>query len=206
MRIAGVILAGGRSSRFAGGSKEYALLLGRPLIAHVIERARPQVARLAISRAEAAPGEELGLTILTDRYKDRGPLAGLHSGLVWAASQDRGCSHLATFASDTPRFPLDLVERLHTAIGKSGVRAAMPICNGEAHPTLGLWSVDLEPLARRRLEEGPSSLKGFAEAAGATTVDFSDAGETAFFNVNTAEELTALAEKITSGAESPLPT
>lgn len=195
-RIAGIILAGGRARRFAGGSKENALLRARPLIAHVFERAQSQVGRLAISRADAGGGEEMGLPILADRYKDRGPLAGLHAGLGWAASQGRNITHLATFASDTPLIPRDLVARLLASIEKSGARAAVPMCNGEVHPTLGLWSVDLEPLARQRLESGSSSLKGFAEAAGADVVDFSDAGAVAFINVNTTEDLAALTKRI----------
>lgn len=191
--VAGVILAGGRSSRFAGGPKEEALLLGKPLIVHAIERAKGEVGRLAISRARAGAAEEFGLPVLADLCPDRGPLAGVHAGLVWAKSLEPGESSLATFAADTPFFPAGHVARLREAMGRSGAPAAIPMCGGEAHPTFGLWSIDLEPLARRRLEAGTSSLKGFAEAAGAVAVDFSDAGAAAFFNVNTAEDLEKLA-------------
>ncbi len=43
-RVAGAVLAGGCSSRM-GATKAFALLAGRPLLAHVLDRLRPQTAR-----------------------------------------------------------------------------------------------------------------------------------------------------------------
>ena len=48
-RIAGVILAGGLARRMGGGDKGELLLGGRSILAHVIERLRPQVEALAIN-------------------------------------------------------------------------------------------------------------------------------------------------------------
>ncbi|MGB8711143.1 MAG: NTP transferase domain-containing protein, partial [Methyloceanibacter sp.] len=42
----GIILAGGKSSRMGGGDKCLLPLGGRPILAHVIERLKPQVAEL----------------------------------------------------------------------------------------------------------------------------------------------------------------
>lgn len=188
-RIAGLILAGGRSSRFPGGAKENALLLGEPLIAHVIARARPQVATLAISRA--APGTaEFGLETVIDRIPDSGPLAGLHAGLVWAAALVPPATHLATFACDMPLAPADIVRRLSNAAGAAP--AAVASCAGDLHPTLGVWSLSLASAAAASLEKGARSLHGFAAAVGAAIVDFPPDEAAAFANVNTAADLAAL--------------
>ncbi len=48
-RPAGVILAGGRSSRMGVGRKALLELHGRPLLAHVIERLQPQLDSLLLS-------------------------------------------------------------------------------------------------------------------------------------------------------------
>jgi len=47
--INGILLAGGKSSRMGGGDKCLLPLAGRPILAHVIERLKPQVAALIIS-------------------------------------------------------------------------------------------------------------------------------------------------------------
>jgi CTP:molybdopterin cytidylyltransferase MocA len=44
----GIVLAGGRSRRLGGGDKGLRPLARRPILAHVIARARPQVAALAL--------------------------------------------------------------------------------------------------------------------------------------------------------------
>ena len=48
-RVAGLLLAGGRSSRMGGGDKCLRLLGGRPIIAHIIERLSPQVSNIVIN-------------------------------------------------------------------------------------------------------------------------------------------------------------
>lgn len=192
-RIAGLILAGGRSSRFPGGAKENAMLLGAPLIAHVIARANLQVARLAISRA--APGQEdFGLENVVDRIADSGPLAGLHAGLVWAAALEPPASHLATFPCDMPLAPADIVRRLIDAAGAAP--ASVAACAGVLHPTLGVWSVTLAPAAATSLAKGARSLHGFADAVGAAIVEFPPEESGAFVNVNTAADLAALAAQL----------
>ena len=48
-RVFGVVLAGGLARRMGGGDKPLRLLAGRPMLDHVLERLRPQVAALALS-------------------------------------------------------------------------------------------------------------------------------------------------------------
>ncbi len=48
-RLAGAILAGGRSRRMGGGFKALAPLGGKPLIRQVIDRLQPQVQSLVLS-------------------------------------------------------------------------------------------------------------------------------------------------------------
>ena len=46
--IIGIVLAGGRSRRMGGGDKCLLPLAGRPLLAHVIERLKPQISELIV--------------------------------------------------------------------------------------------------------------------------------------------------------------
>jgi molybdenum cofactor guanylyltransferase len=47
--VVGVLLAGGKSSRMGGGDKCLLPLGGQPMLAHVIDRLRPQVSDLVIN-------------------------------------------------------------------------------------------------------------------------------------------------------------
>ena len=84
--IVGIVLAGGRSRRMDGTEKAFLDLDGRPLIAHVVERLRPQVGALVISaNGDPARFDFLGLPVVADPFPDfAGPLAGILAGLAFA--------------------------------------------------------------------------------------------------------------------------
>ncbi|MGB6197869.1 MAG: NTP transferase domain-containing protein, partial [Methyloceanibacter sp.] len=64
----GILLAGGKSSRMGGGDKCLLPLAGRPILAHVIERLKPQVAELIISaNGESTRFSDFGLPVVEDR-------------------------------------------------------------------------------------------------------------------------------------------
>jgi molybdenum cofactor guanylyltransferase len=200
--IAGVILAGGRSSRMGGGHKALRPLGGRPLLAHLIDRFRPQVSHLALNaNGDAAPFALFGAPVIPDSAPDySGPLAGVLAGMMWAAEAP-GTSALATSACDTPFIPVDLVRRLSDAAGEHPDRVAIAASAGSLHPVAALW-----PLSARTALEGflsrPDSRKvlDFARQLGVIEVEFplveTSAGQAdPFFNVNTPADL-ALAEKL----------
>jgi len=189
-RIAGIILAGGRSSRFEGGAKERALLNGRPIIEYVIERAKPQVGTLALSRPHGEAGSAYNLQIIADKHEDCGPMAGLSAGLAWARANQPPAGFLAAFACDTPNFPSNIIERLAEPLAAGNTRAAIAASRGALHPTFGLWSVDLARDAEAAIERGALSLKKFAQSIGAAFVNFG--ADDAFFNINRREDLERL--------------
>lgn len=191
--LAGVVLAGGRSSRF-GADKMLAELDGRPLIAHAVERLRPRVAALAISaNGDPARFADFGVPILPDPVPDfQGPLAGVLAGLDWAAA--RGLAAIVTVAGDTPMFPPDLVTGLLVAARTEHAPAAIAFSPGkagglDAHPTFGLWTVGLRPALAAALAGGQRRVRAFAEAQGAARAIFEGRGPAAFHNVNTPEDL-----------------
>ena len=79
MRIAGIVLAGGLSRRMGGGDKCLRPLMGQPILAHIIARARPQVAALALNaNGDPARFADFGLPVVADSIPDfAGPLAGV---------------------------------------------------------------------------------------------------------------------------------
>ena len=196
--LAGVVLAGGRATRMSGGDKGFCHVAGRQIIDHVIARLAPQVAALAINaNGDAARFAGFGLPVLPDSLPDYpGPLAGVLSGLDWAASNGFGA--IVTAAADTPFFPTDLVARLRAAAGPSGLAiCASADTEGrlQRHPTFGLWPVARRDDLRAALQGGLRKVAAWADRHDAGTATF-DAGRfDPFFNVNTPEDL-ALAERI----------
>ena len=192
--IAGVVLAGGRSSRMGGRDKAFLELGGQPLVARAAERLRPQVAALAISaNADPALFAALGLPVLADAMPGYpGPLAGILAALDWAAGQ--GAGRVVTVAVDTPFFPSDLVARLGQRADRAPVVLAATVDGGGAvrpHATFGLWDVARRDDLRTALAHGTRKVSDWAMAQGAELVVF-EAGEAdPFFNVNTPDDLRA---------------
>jgi molybdopterin-guanine dinucleotide biosynthesis protein A len=199
--IAGVILAGGLARRMGGGDKALLEVAGKPLLAHVIERLRPQVDDLVLN-ANGDPGRfaPFGLPVAPDTVEGfAGPLAGVLAGMRWAAA--RGHEHIVSAAGDTPFFPTNLVARLRAAKGDQPIAMAAtrdPERGLTEHPTFALWPVSLADDLERALTEGNmrkvivwTSRHGCARA-------IFEGAEFPFFNVNTPEDL-AEAGRIAAG-------
>ena len=195
-RIAGVLLAGGASRRMGGGDKCLRLLAGRPLLAHVIDRVRPQVGPLALNaNGDPARFTEFGLPVLADVVGGQvGPLAGVLSGMEWAAAEAPDCPWVATFATDAPLLPPDMVARLEAAV--DGADMACAASGGRAHPVLGLWPVRLHAALRRALvEEGVRKVDRWTGRYRLAEVEFPTAPFDPFFNANEPDDL-AEAERL----------
>lgn len=189
-RIAGLVLAGGLSSRMGGGQKGLRLLDGKPMLAHVIARLAPQVGALALNaNGPASDYAEFGLPVVADSIPGHpGPLAGILAGLDWAA-ETPGLTHLATAATDTPFLPSDLVARLAGHEGGPVIaRSAAGI-----QPVVGLWPLRLrEDLAQWLTSGGARAVRAWAARHDPAWCDFAedpDLGLDPFFNVNTPEDL-----------------
>ncbi|ODA66011.1 Molybdenum cofactor guanylyltransferase [Methyloligella halotolerans] len=154
---AGLLLAGGRSSRF-GADKSFATLDGAQLVDRAIARLKPQVARLAInSNGDPAGFAGTGLPVIADPIAGyAGPLAGVLAGLIWLRKTSPEIPALVTAAVDTPFFPETLVETmLSQSRGRSLVMAAS---ESGTHPTFALWPAGLETELADYLERGGRKL------------------------------------------------
>lgn len=193
--VAGIILAGGLSSRMGGGDKSLLELGGRRLLDHVICRAGPQVAVLAIN-ANGDPGRftAIDLPVVPDDVADfPGPLAGILAGMGWARRTLSGCRWLASFAGDSPLIPPNLVARLQDAAEAQGAEIACAASGGQVHPVVALWSVGLEEDLRHALvEEDIRRIRRWTSRYRVAEVEWDVEPVDPFFNVNTPEEFTRL--------------
>lgn len=189
MRLAGLILAGGRSRRF-GADKATAMVGGRPMIAWSLSVISPYTDLVAIS-GPAGLAHALGLPAVADREVEwRGPLAGLVAGLDWARAA--GAEGLVTAPCDTPFLPRDMPQRLLAGLGDRAVVAARA---ERVHALCALWRVEVEAaLAGLVRVDKQLSMRQIIDALGGGYVDFG--GEAAFANVNTPEDLAAAEARV----------
>jgi molybdenum cofactor guanylyltransferase len=197
MKIAGVLLAGGQSQRMGGGDKNLRLLGGKPVLAHVIERAKPQVDALVLNvNGDPQRFASFGLPVIADSITGfAGPLAGVLAGLDWAAKNLPEAELVASFATDAPFFPRDLVSRLAVALEEGGFDLACAQSNGQAHPVFGLWPVSLRAALREALAGGMRKVDRWTARYKLVEVEFLAEPVDPFFNANRPEDL-AEAERL----------
>src|ERR1700678_944616 len=154
MEIVGIIVAGGKGLRL-GGDKPLRVFGGATLLEAAIERTRPQVEQLAINaprealpRYRAVLGNDFEF-LNDDEPGDVGPLAGILAGLDWA--ERLHATWLATFPTDTPFLPRDLVKRLLASGGSVPVAAH----DGERlHGLCAVWPVRARAALRDAVRNG----------------------------------------------------
>jgi molybdenum cofactor guanylyltransferase len=181
MPIAALILAGGQGRRMGGADKAFLTLHGKPLIAHVLSRLAPQATRIAISaNGDPARFAAYGLPVLPDTNPGAGPLAGVASGLRWAAAI--GAEALATLPVDTPGIPADLLAQLAPA-------PSVAVYRGRQHHLVALWPTDFLPALENFLSKpGKFMVRDALTLCAARQVAF-DTEEDPFLNLNTQEDL-----------------
>jgi molybdenum cofactor guanylyltransferase len=185
--VTGVVLAGGLARRMGGMAKALMPLQGRPLLAHVVDRLRPQVQELLVNaNADAAQYASFGDRVIRDEIAGRpGPLAGLHAGLVNARHP-----WVLAVPCDSPYLPSDLGARLMEAATHADAEIAVASAGGRIHPVFCLVSVGLAQPLGDHLMAGGRAVMGWIETRRFVVVEFEDAE--AFANVNTPMELANL--------------
>ncbi len=209
--VVGVVLAGGEGRRMGPGPlKPLRELDGRPLVAHVVERLRPQVMDLVVVANDPLPGlQALAVPVIPDppdvqRAAERegrrlGPLAGILAGMEWALAHHPHAGWILTAPTDTPFLPMDLTVRLCGHLHVPEPDVLMVRHRRRREHTLGVWSVKLAADLRRAiLEEGVRRVDEFARRH--VFAELAWPGDAApFLNVNTPEELGRAAARLAQG-------
>lgn len=192
MAISAIILAGGRATRMNGFDKGLVLLQQKPLIQHVIGRLSPQVDDIMINaNREITQYQAFGYKVLQDEVEDfLGPLAGFSLGLKHAKHE-----YLLTVPCDSPLLPPVLATRMMSALISARADIAVASSDGYAHPVFCLCNKTVLPSLALYLEQGERRVSAWQKSQKYIEVDFSDCSE-AFANLNTFEDLAALALKL----------
>ncbi|GGZ97953.1 molybdenum cofactor guanylyltransferase [Ignatzschineria ureiclastica] len=193
-RMIGLILAGGEGRRMGYRNKGLVSLEGKPLVAHVIDRLRPQVDQLYLSaNSDIAAYEAFGLPVIQDlsKWRGKGPLAGIASLLPHLKATD--C--LQVVSCDGPFIPTNLVVTLQKAREESsnGVKATYATTAERGHYLYLQGKVADLQCIEALLAADQLRIRALLEQLEAQPVRFQC--ETDFLNCNSIEDIHKLEEK-----------
>lgn len=133
--LTGLILAGGKSTRF-GSDKASALVAGRPMLQWVTDALSGDCERLVIVRAagQILPPLEIrcAASVVEDRWEARGPLAGLASGFPVVETE-----YCFATSCDAPLVQPDLIRAL--ARLARGHDIALVEAGGRLNPLMAVY-------------------------------------------------------------------
>jgi molybdopterin-guanine dinucleotide biosynthesis protein A len=128
--VAGIVLAGGSSSRF-GSDKLAAPYRGRPLLHQAIARVATVSDDVVVVMRPGAGSRDLpaGARAAHDSTEGEGPLAGLHAGLLAAVRSDLA----VVVAGDMPDIPVPVLREILGTLDREGPDAvALATAEGPA--------------------------------------------------------------------------
>ena len=106
MGVSGMILAGGRSSRM-GRDKSLLLFQNQTLVEWTVNKLRLFADDIVIAGNDTAKFNLPGTVEVADVYSGKGPLGGMHAGLMTAKNQ-----YSFTVSCDMPFFNIELPQFL----------------------------------------------------------------------------------------------
>jgi molybdenum cofactor guanylyltransferase len=198
--ITGLVLAGGRGSRMGGTDKGLQNFHGTPMALHTLLRLQLQEggwlgATLVNANRHLAAYEAFGSPVWPDTLPDyAGPLAGFLTGFEHCETP-----WMLTVPCDTPRFPLDLAQRMAEAAQQEGADIAMACAREEDgqvrnQPVFCLLHTGLMESLVAFTQAGGRKIDRWTSQHRVALVPFDRPGDDpkAFFNANTLQDLQTL--------------
>ena len=186
---AGMILAGGRSRRMGGQTKALLDLNGIPLVQHVVQRLRPQVASLVLSVEQKTASLDFpDLPQVEDVAPgSNGPLGGL---LAVMEEVSRRSEWLLMCPCDAPLLPVDLGKQLMQRIMVDGGAVCAVRYEHHIQPTFSLWNCRVLPELRTAvMEDHLGGFRAFFDRVKLSELVWAKEAVSPFFNVNTPQDL-----------------
>ncbi len=173
--VTGVILAGGESSRM-GSDKALLTVGGVSFLSQIRAEVAGVTGEVVISAREDGAYPETGSRVIADRFRNCGPLAGIHAALS-SIDTDRAL----VVSCDLPLVPAEACRRLLAADAAGDVIIARS--DSRLQPLLGVYDKAILPELERCLRDGRYSVLDFLNEVYVTVVDFGAAAW--LLNVNT---------------------
>ncbi len=195
--LTGAILAGGKSLRY-GRNKALEIFAGKSLIEHAVLALSEFCDPVLVVANDLTPYLPLRATLVQDLVRDRGPLGGIYTALLFSPHD-----WVFTKATDMPFLKVELVKMMVALRGSCD--AVVPLLNERAEPLLALYSRHCLPSVAAAIERGEYKTTSFYRKVRVRELREKqwrtvDPEGVSFKNINTPEILKELLEEVT-GAE-----
>lgn len=199
MKLTGIVLAGGKSTRM-GRDKSLLEWGGMRLIDRAISVIRPLCDNILISTSNPSLAY-LGFPLVSDIHHGIGPIAGLHAAMRYSRT-----SRNLVIPCDTPLVTVDVFERLF-AIASA---AHPPACvagteDGFIEPLIGCYHRSALPVLEEQIQRHDFKLHNALTRMGANVEIFPD--KRLFWNINTKADISeiSISDKTTRSIHVPFP-
>ncbi|PAV29450.1 molybdenum cofactor guanylyltransferase [Virgibacillus profundi] len=153
MHICGVILSGGKSSRM-GTNKSLLKLGNQTVIEHIANELQTYTDEVIVIANEPSVYKFLNLEIYSDRYIDKGPLAGFETAMY-----HKNADAFIIAACDMPLISGKVYEYLLNQL--EYYDAVVPVFDDQLHPLSGIYKKNVLPKIQGNLNKDVRKVKSF---------------------------------------------
>ena len=189
--ILGVILAGGKSSRF-GSNKADAHLGDKTLLEHTISKVEKNFLEvLIVSNKESIKINKKNVFLVKDFIKGQlGPLIGILSAMKWIEQYNKKYKWIATFPCDTPFFDDSIIEKLKNCSLSNDHLLFFLNSRKKRHNIFGLWSLKLINILEEDIRSNNfRKVELWADKMGVQKIEVNTERFNKFLNINTLDDL-----------------
>lgn len=176
-----ILLAGGQSSRM-GTNKALLPIAGQKNIVRIIEELSRVFPPPTLVTNQPEDYKELGLPMVGDKFLGKGPLAGLHAGLLASPYEEN-----LLVACDMPFASSRLGQCLCNQL--KGFDAVVPCLDGKHHPLFAVYRKSALPIVEDCLRQDRLRMFDFMKRLRVNEIQVENISldmdlEKAFFNMN----------------------
>ena len=195
--ILGIILAGGKSSRF-GEDKSTAKLGNKTLLDHTVNKIENEFNEiLVISNNKEFNFKNNKIHVVEDCIEGQlGPLVGILTAMKWVKKNKKNYKWIASFPCDTPFFDMKFISELKIKIKETSKKLIFLNSDKKRHNIFGLWSVDLIETLEEDIKNGLRKVEIWADKIGYENININTKEFDMFLNINTKEDLKKAKENI----------
>ncbi len=187
--IIGIILAGGKSSRF-GEDKSNIRLGNKTLLDHTIDKIEKEFGEiLIISNNKNYNFKNKKIYTVKDCIEGQlGPLAGILTAMKWAKENKKNYKWIASFPCDTPFFDTKLISKLKLKTKETSKKLIFLNSGKKRHNIFGLWSMDLIKTLEKDIKNNFRKVEIWADKVGYESININTEKFDNFLNINTKED------------------
>ena len=195
--ILGIILAGGKSSRF-GEDKSTAKLGNKTLLDHTVSKIENEFNEiLVISNNKDFNFKNNKIHLVEDCIEGQlGPLVGILTAMKWVTKNKKNYKWIASFPCDTPFFDIKLISELKIKVKETSKKLIFLNSNKKRHNIFGLWSLDLIEILEKDIKNSFRKVELWADKVGYENININEEKFDRFLNINTKKDLEKAKENL----------